>query len=102
MLGSVRDGALGLIPWEEEAGRGLREVLRDPRYDGTKSFHLVIGPEGGFAREEIDQARRAGFLPSAWAGGSSAWRQRRWRYLPSSSTNGAPSAARIRGDPYDG
>jgi 16S rRNA (uracil1498-N3)-methyltransferase len=63
MLGSVRNGALGLIPWEEEAGRGLREVLRDPRYDRTKSFHLVIGPEGGFAREEIDRAHRAGFLP---------------------------------------
>ena len=45
----ARNGALRLIPWEEEAGRGIREVLRDPRYDGTKSFHLVIGPEGGFS-----------------------------------------------------
>ena len=62
-LGSARTGALGLIPWEEEAGRGIREVLRDPRYEGTKIFHLVIGPEGGFSGDEIDQARRAGFLP---------------------------------------
>ena len=63
MLGSARDGALKLIPWEEESGLGIREVLRDPRYDGTKSFHLVIGPEGGFAKDEIDYAYRAGFLP---------------------------------------
>ena len=63
MLGSARDGALKLIPWEEESGLGIREALRDPRYDGTKSFHLVIGPEGGFANDEIDRARRAGFLP---------------------------------------
>jgi 16S rRNA (uracil1498-N3)-methyltransferase len=63
MLSDLRNGALGLIPWEEEAGRGIREVLRNPRYSGTKSFHLVIGPEGGFARDEIAQARRAGFLP---------------------------------------
>ncbi len=62
MLGSARNGALRLIPWEEEASRGVREVLRDPRHDGMKGFHLVIGPEGGFSREEIDQAHRAGFL----------------------------------------
>jgi 16S rRNA (uracil1498-N3)-methyltransferase len=63
MLGSARNGALKLIPWEEESGLGIREVLRDPRYDGTRGFHMVIGPEGGFAKDEIDQARRAGFLP---------------------------------------
>jgi 16S rRNA (uracil1498-N3)-methyltransferase len=63
ILGSPRSGALRLIPWEEESGLGIREVLRDPRYEGTKSFHLVIGPEGGFANDEIDQARLAGFLP---------------------------------------
>ena len=63
MLCDLRNGTLRLIPWEEEAGRGIREVLRDPRYNGMKKFHLVIGPEGGFAREEIDLARRADFLP---------------------------------------
>jgi 16S rRNA (uracil1498-N3)-methyltransferase len=62
MLGSAPEGALRLVPWEEEAGRGIREVLRDPRYDRTKNFHLVIGPEGGFARDEIDLAHRADFI----------------------------------------
>jgi 16S rRNA (uracil1498-N3)-methyltransferase len=63
MLGDLRSGALGLIPWEEEAGRGIREVLRAPRYNGTKSFQMVIGPEGGFTREEVDRARGAGYVP---------------------------------------
>jgi 16S rRNA (uracil1498-N3)-methyltransferase len=62
MLGDLPNGALGLIPWEEEAGLGIRELLRNPRYDGTKRFQMAIGPEGGFAKDEIDQARRAGFL----------------------------------------
>ncbi len=62
MLGSARDGEMKLIPWEEESGRGIREVLRDRRYDGMKRFHLVIGPEGGFGQGEIDRAREAGFL----------------------------------------
>ncbi|MHB9098837.1 MAG: 16S rRNA (uracil(1498)-N(3))-methyltransferase [Syntrophales bacterium] len=62
MLDSARSGEMKLIPWEEESGLGIREILRDPRYDGMKSFHLVIGPEGGFGKEEIDRARGAGFL----------------------------------------
>ena len=63
MLAAAPGAALRLIPWEEETARGIREVLRDPRQGGTKRFHVVIGPEGGFTRDEIDQAEGAGFLP---------------------------------------
>jgi 16S rRNA (uracil1498-N3)-methyltransferase len=63
ILRSAQAGTMRLIPWEEEVGRGVREVLRDPRYATAKRFHLVIGPEGGFAREEIDRALQADFLP---------------------------------------
>jgi 16S rRNA (uracil1498-N3)-methyltransferase len=62
MLEAAQSGEMKLIPWEEESGLGIRVALRDPRYDGMKSFHLVIGPEGGFSKEEIDRARGAGFL----------------------------------------
>ncbi len=62
MLDSARNGDLKLIPWEEESGIGIREVLRNPKYDMMKSFSLVIGPEGGFGKEEINRARGAGFL----------------------------------------
>jgi 16S rRNA (uracil1498-N3)-methyltransferase len=62
MLEAARNGEMKLIPWEEEAGLGIREILRDPKYDGMRSFHLIIGPEGGFGNGEINQARTAGFI----------------------------------------
>jgi 16S rRNA (uracil1498-N3)-methyltransferase len=62
MLHDIPESGLRLIPWEEETLTGLREVLRDPARAGMAEFVLVIGPEGGFSTEEIDHARRAGFL----------------------------------------
>jgi 16S rRNA (uracil1498-N3)-methyltransferase len=63
MVRFARPEGLNFIPWEEEARLGMRDVLRDPRYAGMKSFCLAIGPEGGFSNEEIERAREAGFLP---------------------------------------
>jgi 16S rRNA (uracil1498-N3)-methyltransferase len=63
MLSGVPEVGLRLIPWEEETTKGLREVLRDPAHAAATEFVIVIGPEGGFSAEEIDRARRAGFLP---------------------------------------
>jgi len=60
MLRLASAGALNLILWEEEADRGIRATLRDPAYAAAKNFLLVIGPEGGFSRDEIDRARAAG------------------------------------------
>lgn len=62
MLHAVPEGGLRLIPWEEETTTGIGAVLRDPARSGIKEFTLVIGPEGGFSAEEIQQATRAGFL----------------------------------------
>jgi 16S rRNA (uracil1498-N3)-methyltransferase len=62
MLLSGCHGGLNLIFWEEESAKGIREILRDPRQAGVTSFLLVIGPEGGFEKGEIDLALRAGFL----------------------------------------
>jgi len=61
-LGLAGDTALKLIFWEEESGRGIKGVLRDPAYSEARDFFLVIGPEGGFAREEVDRAVRQGYL----------------------------------------
>ena len=61
-LRSTHPGWLNLICWEEESARGIRETLRDRKYDGTRGFLLVVGPEGGFSKKEIDQALHAGFL----------------------------------------
>lgn len=62
MLQAGQPGALNLICWEEEPVRGIREILRDPGYERIKAFLVIIGPEGGFDKDEIAQARPAGFL----------------------------------------
>jgi 16S rRNA (uracil1498-N3)-methyltransferase len=54
-------GGLALIPWEDEHSRGLREALSNvPK---SKEINLLIGPEGGFAEEEIAVAQERGVIP---------------------------------------
>ena len=62
MLSAVPESGLRLIPWEEETVRGIREVLRDPDRNNPTEFTVVIGPEGGFSVDEIEKARKAGFV----------------------------------------
>jgi len=52
--------ALCLVPWENEPETSLKQVLlsRNPA-----RVALIIGPEGGFAVEEIHQAQEIGFQP---------------------------------------
>jgi 16S rRNA (uracil1498-N3)-methyltransferase len=47
-----------IIFWEEERGGGLMRLLSRPRPAGVR---LLIGPEGGFAPVEVEQARQAGY-----------------------------------------
>ena len=70
-------GSLKILLWEKE-GRNLKEVLRayaglNPPFEkgGVREFegfssnriHAMVGPEGGFAEEEIKMAKEAGFVP---------------------------------------
>jgi 16S rRNA (uracil1498-N3)-methyltransferase len=50
---------LALIPWEEERVYRLRQALDA----SPKHISLLIGPEGGFAAEEVATAREAGVVP---------------------------------------
>lgn len=52
-----------LIPWEGEKTRGIRQVLTSPEFTAAKRIALVIGPEGGFAGEEIILAENWGAVP---------------------------------------
>jgi 16S rRNA (uracil1498-N3)-methyltransferase len=47
-----------IMPWEGEQVVSIKEVLTTLKPEGT--FALVIGPEGGFAREEVALAQKAG------------------------------------------
>ncbi|MBW6485669.1 MAG: 16S rRNA (uracil(1498)-N(3))-methyltransferase [Syntrophobacterales bacterium] len=69
MLATLPPGGLRLIPWEEETEVSLCDVFTKQRLISSndssipiKKIMLAIGPEGGFSVEEIDLARRAGFI----------------------------------------
>ena len=56
---SPPDADLKIVVWEEEREHPLRSSIAATR--SIRSLLLVVGPEGGFSGNEIDQARSAGF-----------------------------------------
>jgi 16S rRNA (uracil1498-N3)-methyltransferase len=62
MLTYSKRESLKIIFWEEESQRGIKEVLRDEKYAGVSDISAVIGPEGGFSREEVERAADKGFI----------------------------------------
>jgi len=59
MLQTASSGSLRLILWEKE-GAKLKKVL-EKSLEKTKIF-FIIGPEGGFSQEEVEEAERTGFI----------------------------------------
>jgi 16S rRNA (uracil1498-N3)-methyltransferase len=60
MVQTAPQDSLRLILWEKEGAR-LKEILMGLR-EKTKIF-FVVGPEGGITQEEVEHARREGFIP---------------------------------------
>lgn len=57
----TRDAAVALMPWEEAINDvGITAVLPQP---SPVSVALFIGPEGGFAQEEVEYGRSHGLIP---------------------------------------
>lgn len=55
---------LSLLPWEGEAALGLRQALREGMPLALREgVNLFIGPEGGFAPEEVELAQGYGIRP---------------------------------------
>ncbi|OGC11005.1 hypothetical protein A3K48_00485 [candidate division WOR-1 bacterium RIFOXYA12_FULL_52_29] len=54
-----QDHEISLIPWELEKSLTLKDELKGL----PASILLLIGPEGGFSRQEIDLAIKNGFKP---------------------------------------
>lgn len=54
-----------IIFWEEERRINLKQILRDGKSPQPTNFFLIVGPEGGFAREEVELAERAGFTSAS-------------------------------------
>ena len=51
---------LRLVPYEAEDDNSIKHVLRT--HSDAKSVCVFIGPEGGFADEEIELAKSRGFV----------------------------------------
>jgi 16S rRNA (uracil1498-N3)-methyltransferase len=62
MLNSASSDALKLIFWEEESQKTIKDILTDESFSATKDFFVVIGPEGGFSRDEVIMAKESGFI----------------------------------------
>ncbi|HZP42713.1 MAG TPA: RsmE family RNA methyltransferase [Candidatus Binatia bacterium] len=56
LLAAPRPG-LGVVAWEGETTQGLADLPAD-----AGAATLVVGPEGGFAGDEVELARRHGFV----------------------------------------
>jgi 16S rRNA (uracil1498-N3)-methyltransferase len=56
----TRDDCLKLIFWEAEERFGIYQALKESRAD-IANVVLAIGPEGGWADEEVAAAKKAGF-----------------------------------------
>ena len=56
-LGLCSDLDLALMAYEKENQRNLREQIQG--YEG-KTIGILIGPEGGFSKEEVMEAQKAG------------------------------------------
>jgi 16S rRNA (uracil1498-N3)-methyltransferase len=59
VLEQRKDTGLKLICWEEEETGSLRQILAAK--GGGRHACVLIGPEGGFSRAEVEQAAAAGF-----------------------------------------
>jgi 16S rRNA (uracil1498-N3)-methyltransferase len=59
VFGGCGEDGLKILLWEKE-GQNLRSVLRQ---HPTRKICVMIGPEGGFAKEEVKLAKEKGFIP---------------------------------------
>ncbi|HNY49745.1 MAG TPA: RsmE family RNA methyltransferase [Smithella sp.] len=62
MLSLSSQSAWKFIFWEEESQKTIKDVLTDASLMDAKDFFIVVGPEGGFSRDEITRAKDAGFI----------------------------------------
>ena len=62
MLTSASGDALRLIFWEEEFQKTIKDMLTDESFAATKDFFIVVGPEGGFSKDEVIMAKESGFV----------------------------------------
>lgn len=58
-------GKPAILFWEEETSHRLRDVLRQPSFQGASALSVFIGPEGGFPATEVRSAASKGITPAS-------------------------------------
>lgn len=61
--GFLKGRHTGIIFYEEETGKHLKQTLKNVR--DFKEITLLVGPEGGFSKEEVTAAVEKGFLEAS-------------------------------------
>jgi 16S rRNA (uracil1498-N3)-methyltransferase len=61
ILRMPRKEGLNLIFWEEEKTTAVKQIFRQEKALQAVTFSVIIGPEGGFAAEEVARAVEQGF-----------------------------------------
>lgn len=64
-LEQARPAEVKIILWEKEQARLVSLIRNMP---APRSIAVMVGPEGGWAEEEVQQARAAGFSPAGLGG----------------------------------
>jgi 16S rRNA (uracil1498-N3)-methyltransferase len=54
--------ALKMIFWEEEDQKSIKDILSSQTWTATRDIFIIVGPEGGFSKDEILKAKDAGFI----------------------------------------
>ena len=51
-----------MIFWEEESQKSIKDALTDKKLHLINDFFVIVGPEGGFSKDEVMMAKEAGFI----------------------------------------
>jgi 16S rRNA (uracil1498-N3)-methyltransferase len=51
-----------LIFWEEEDQQSIRDALNDKPFADAVGYFIIVGPEGGLSRDEVNLAKEEGFI----------------------------------------
>lgn len=61
--GFLESKHIGIIFYEQVTGKHLKQTLKE--FKDSKEITLLIGPEGGFSKEEVNAAVEKGFLEAS-------------------------------------
>ena len=62
MLSQANGKFYKIIFWEEESQKSIKDALTDKKINSLRDFFVIVGPEGGFSKDEVMMAKKAGFI----------------------------------------